>query len=112
MFIRDHLGPLLHAQHRDTQIWLFDHDYSYYQRVATQLQDKQLAQYVSGVAWHGYTGTPDQMSIVHRDNLPFYWTEGGTLSGRSRITRPAGPNGQPTLSTCCRTGAAVPLPGT
>jgi glucosylceramidase len=76
-FIRDHLGPLLRKQHQDTQIWLLDHDYSYYQRVATQLQDKQLAQYVSGVAWHGYTGTPDQMSLVHRDSVPFYWTEGG-----------------------------------
>jgi glucosylceramidase len=76
-FIRDHLGPLLRKQHQDTQIWLLDHDYSYYQRVATQLQDKQLAQYVSGVAWHGYTGTADQMSLVHQDGLPFYWTEGG-----------------------------------
>ena len=76
-FIRDHLGPLSRKQHQDTQIWLLDHDYSYYQRVATQLQDKQLAQYVSGVAWHGYTGTADQMSLVYRDGLPFYWTEGG-----------------------------------
>jgi glucosylceramidase len=76
-FVRDHLGPLLHAQHKDTQIWLLDHDYTYYQRVATQLQDERLAEYVDGVAWHGYRGTPDQMSLLHRNGLPFYWTEGG-----------------------------------
>ena len=78
-FIRDHLGPLLRAQHQDTQIWLLDHNYNLYDRVASQLQDKQLARYVDGVAWHGYSGTPDQMSILHRmdPDIPFHWTEGG-----------------------------------
>jgi glucosylceramidase len=78
-FIRDHLGPLLRAQHQETQIWLLDHNYNLYERVASQLQDKQLARYVDGVAWHGYTGTPDQMSILHRmdPDIPFHWTEGG-----------------------------------
>ena len=56
VFIRDHLGPLLHAQHQQTQIWLLDHNYSFYERVAWQLQDQQLAKFVDGVAWHGYTG--------------------------------------------------------
>jgi len=78
-FIRDHLGPLLRAQHQQTQIWLLDHNYNFYERVAGQLQDKQLVKYVDGVAWHGYTGTPDQMSLLHQKepNIPFYWTEGG-----------------------------------
>jgi glucosylceramidase len=52
-FIRDHLGPLLHAQHQQTQIWLLDHNYQLFQRVEMQLKDKQLAKYVDGVAWHG-----------------------------------------------------------
>jgi glucosylceramidase len=80
-FIRDHLGPLLRAQHRQTQIWLLDHNYNFYERVAWQLQDKQLDQYVDGVAWHGYTGTPDQMTLLHQKdpNVPFYWTEGGSF---------------------------------
>jgi glucosylceramidase len=79
VFIRDHLGPLLRAQHQQTQIWLLDHNYNFYERVAWQLQDKQLAKFVDGVAWHGYTGTPDQMSLLHQKdpNVPFYWTEGG-----------------------------------
>ena len=78
-FVRDHLGPLLRAQHQQTQIWLLDHNYQLYQRVEAQLEDKQLAKYVDGVAWHGYTGTPDQMSLVHQKDpgVPFYWTEGG-----------------------------------
>jgi glucosylceramidase len=78
-FVRDHLGPSLRAQHLDTQIWLLDHNYNYYQRVASQLEDQNLARYVDGVAWHGYTGTPDQMSLLHRKmpNIPFHWTEGG-----------------------------------
>ena len=82
VFIRDHLGPLLRAQRQQTQIWLLDHNYSYYERVAWQLQDKQLVKYVDGVAWHGYTGTPDQMSILHQKapDVPFYWTEGGPFT--------------------------------
>jgi glucosylceramidase len=80
-FVRDHLGPLLRAQHQTTQIWLLDHNYSYFERVASQLEDKRLTKYVDGVAWHGYEGTPDQMSIVHRKDpdIPFYWTEGGSF---------------------------------
>ncbi len=82
-FIRDHLGPLLRAQHQQTQIWLLDHNYSHYERVAWQLQDKQLVKYVDGVAWHGYEGTPDQMSLLHQKDpdIPFYWTEGGPFIG-------------------------------
>jgi glucosylceramidase len=78
-FVRDHLGPSLHSQHLQTQIWLLDHNYNYYQRVAAQLEDQNLGRYVDGVAWHGYTGTPDQMSLLHRKNpnVPFHWTEGG-----------------------------------
>jgi glucosylceramidase len=78
-FVRDHLGPSLRAQHLETQIWLLDHNYNYYQRVASQLEDQNLARYVDGVAWHGYTGKPDQMSLLHqkKPTLPFHWTEGG-----------------------------------
>ena len=78
-FVRDHLGPLLRSRQEKTQIWVLDHNYDFYERVASQLQDKKLAEYVDGVAWHGYEGTPDQMSRLHAQdpNLPFYWTEGG-----------------------------------
>lgn len=78
-FIRDHLGPLLRKRDDKTQIWLLDHNYNLWKRVKWQMQDSELRKYVSGVAWHGYVGTPDQMSRLHETEpeLPFYWTEGG-----------------------------------
>jgi glucosylceramidase len=79
VFVRDHLGPRLKAQRRPTQIWLLDHNYDLYERVTWQLEDKLVAKYSDGVAWHGYTGRPDQMSLLHQKHpeIPFYWTEGG-----------------------------------
>jgi glucosylceramidase len=81
-FVRDHLGPLLRGEKDKTQIWILDHNYDHYERVLEQLQDKQFAQYVDGVAWHGYFGTPDQMSRVHQQHpqVPFFWTEGGSFT--------------------------------
>ena len=78
-FVRDHLGPMLHAQSQKTQIWVLDHNYDHYQRVSRQLQGKLFGGYADGVAWHGYYGTPDQMSRLHQQEpeMPFYWTEGG-----------------------------------
>ncbi len=78
-FIRDHLGPLLRKSNSKTEIWLLDHNYNLWKRVRWQMQDPELQRYVSGVAWHGYLGTPDMMSRLHDTlpNLPFYWTEGG-----------------------------------
>ncbi len=78
-FIRDHLGPLLRKRSDATEIWLLDHNYNLWKRVRWQMQDPELQKYVSGVAWHGYLGTPDMMSRLHDTlpNLPFYWTEGG-----------------------------------
>jgi glucosylceramidase len=78
-FVRDHLGPLLRKNHSDTQIWLLDHNYDLWKRVKWQLDDPQLAQYISAIAWHGYLGTPDMMTRLHDVDakLPFYWTEGG-----------------------------------
>ena len=78
-FIRDHLGPLLRQKEDATEIWLLDHNYNLWKRVRWQLQDVALRKYVSGVAWHGYLGTPDMMSRLHEvePDMPFYWTEGG-----------------------------------
>ena len=78
-FIRDHLGPLLQGKADKTQIWLLDHNYDLWKRVRWQMQDPELRKFVSGVAWHGYVGTPDMMSRLHdaEPQLPFFWTEGG-----------------------------------
>ena len=78
-FIRDHLGPLFRRERIETQIWLLDHNYDLWKRVRWQLRDASLRSFISGVAWHGYLGTPDMMSRLHDadPDVPFFWTEGG-----------------------------------
>jgi len=80
-FIKEFLGPALRGASLDTRIWLLDHNYDLWGRVMDQLSDPALAQYVDGVAWHGYMGTPDAMTRVH-NAFPAkgaYWTEGGSF---------------------------------
>ena len=80
-FVRDYLGPALRKASLDTRIWLLDHNYDLWGRVMDQLSDPAVAQYVDGVAWHGYMGTPDAMTRVH-NAFPAkgaYWTEGGSF---------------------------------
>lgn len=81
-FIKGFLGPALEKaspEVKDTKIWLLDHNYDLWGRVADQLADPDVFKYVDGVAWHGYGGKPDAMTRVH-DAFPSkhaYWTEGG-----------------------------------
>lgn len=78
-FVRDHLGPLLEKEGMPTKIWLLDHNYNLWGRVVDSLEDERLYQYIDGVAWHGYYGTPEMMSRA-QDAYPeikMYWTEGG-----------------------------------
>jgi glucosylceramidase len=78
-FIRDHLGPLLESSGQATKIWILDHNYNLWGRVADTLEDEKLRKYSNTVAWHGYAGTPDMMSKAH-DAFPeaeMHWTEGG-----------------------------------
>lgn len=78
-FVKNFLGPALRAHHLETQIWLLDHNYDLWGRVMDQLADLELAQYVSGVAWHGYAGSPESMTRIHNafPAKSAYWTEGG-----------------------------------
>jgi glucosylceramidase len=78
-FIRDHLGPAIQKAKLDTKIWILDHNYDLWGRAEDQLANPALAEFVDGVAWHGYMGKEDAMSRVH-DAFPAkhaYWTEGG-----------------------------------
>jgi len=78
-FIKGFLGPALRAAGFDTRIWLLDHNYDLWGRVLDMMSDPQVLKYVDGVAWHGYVGQPDAMTVVHNafpgENA--YWTEGG-----------------------------------
>ena len=78
-FVKGHLGPAFERAALDTKIWVLDHNYNLWGRAIDELSDPAVNQYVEGIAWHGYAGTPDAMTRVH-DAFPAkhcYWTEGG-----------------------------------
>ncbi len=98
-FIRDHLGPALRKSGLKTKIWCYDHNYNVaptpdgddpgiaYPRAI--LSDPRAAEFVSGVAFHGYAGKPEGMKLFLQEfpNRPVYFTEGSVfgLSGSARL---------------------------
>ena len=88
-FIRDHLGPAFRRHGLPTRIWCYDHNYNARTRgddpglayPRTILRDPQAAQFVSGVAFHGYAGEPTGMSVFHQElpHVPLYFTEGSVF---------------------------------
>lgn len=79
-FVKEFLGPAFQKNAIDTKIWILDHNYNLWGRVADEFEDPDLAKYVDGVAWHGYYGSPAAMTRVH-NMFPLknaYWTEGGS----------------------------------
>ncbi len=79
VFVALNLGPALEQASLDTKIWILDHNYNLWGRVADELSNPQVAQYVDGVAWHSYAGTPDAMTRIHEmfPDKHTYFTEGG-----------------------------------
>jgi len=79
-FIADHLGPLFERTNTLTKIWILDHNYVYWGRVISELDDPQFRSYVNSVAWHGYVGEPAMMSRVRAAHpaVEMYFTEGST----------------------------------
>jgi glucosylceramidase len=51
-FVGNHLGPLLRSTNLPTKIWILDHNYNLWGRAVCELEDRDLRQYVGGVAWH------------------------------------------------------------
>lgn len=96
-FIRSHLGPALAEANLSTEVWTYDHNFNVattpdgddpgldYPR--TVLRDPDAAKFVRGVAFHGYAGTPEGMSVFHEEfpATPIHFTEGsvfGPAGGR------------------------------
>jgi glucosylceramidase len=79
-FIIEHLGPLFEKTNTPTKIWILDHNYVYWGRVISELDDPNFRRYANSVAWHGYTGEPSMMSKVHASHpeAKMYFTEGST----------------------------------
>lgn len=78
-FVKSFLGPSLRKAGSPTKIWVLDHNYNLWGRAIDELSDPGAAEYIDGIAWHGYVGEPSAMSRVH-DAFPAknaYWTEGG-----------------------------------
>jgi glucosylceramidase len=78
-FVGELLGPAFAKAGVQTRIWLIDHNYNLWGRALAELQDDAVRRYADGIAWHGYLGTPAEMTRVH-DAYPdkhAYWTEGG-----------------------------------
>jgi glucosylceramidase len=98
-FIRDHLGPAFKNNGIATKIWCYDHNYNVapgpdgndpgiaYPREI--LSDARAAQFVSGVAFHGYVGEPDGMSRILKEfpAKQIHFTEGSVfgLAGAQRL---------------------------
>jgi glucosylceramidase len=78
-FVSGHLGPALRQQGIKTKIWLLDHNYNLWGRVICCLGNPAVSENCQAVAWHGYVGTPDMMTIVHdaHPEVEMFWTEGG-----------------------------------
>ena len=62
-----------------TKVWLWDHNYDGWKRVADQLKDAELVKAIDAVAWHPYCGEPSMLARVRalHPTLPFHQTEFG-----------------------------------
>jgi glucosylceramidase len=79
-FIAEHLGPLFEKNNIPTRIWILDHNYVYWGRVISELDNPDFRRYANSVAWHGYVGEPAMMSKVHaaHPDADMYFTEGSS----------------------------------
>ena len=78
-FVKGHLGPALQKAGLSTKIWILDHNYNLWGRAVAELDDPDVHKYCNAVAFHGYVGTPGQMSQFHKayPDAQICWTEGG-----------------------------------
>jgi len=88
----------------ETKIWVLDHNYDLWGRVADELGNSQVAKYVDGVAWHSYAGTPDAMTRIHEmfPDKHMHFTEGeppAHLFGPSEEQHPEQPRRYPPYGT-------------
>jgi glucosylceramidase len=80
-FVQRFLGPALRKAGSSTKIWVLDHNYNLWGRAIDELSVPGAAEYIDGIAWHGYVGEPSAMTRVHEafPQKNAYWTEGGPM---------------------------------
>jgi glucosylceramidase len=78
-FVKNHLGPALEKSGLSTKIWILDHNYNLWGRAVAELDDGDVRKFCNAIAFHGYVGTPEQMTKAHAayPDANLYWTEGG-----------------------------------
>jgi len=78
-FVKNHLGPAFEKNGITAKIWILDHNYNLWGRAVAELDDPAVHKYCNAAAFHGYVGTPDQMTKFHEayPQAQIYWTEGG-----------------------------------
>lgn len=73
-FIKNALGPKFRAEGIDTQIYVFDHNYDYDGQETQKgypthiYNDPDASQYVTGAAYHSYSGNASEMTNIHNAN--------------------------------------------
>ena len=81
LFVAKFLGPLFRKAGCATKIWVLDHNFTLWGRAIAELSDPAAAEFIDGIAWHGYAGVPSAMTTVHNafPHKHAYFTEGGPL---------------------------------
>lgn len=82
--ISNYIGPLLKEKNLSTTLWAFDHNWNTLYYPEAVLSDVTAKGFVEGVAFHGYRGTPADMTTLH-DEFPdrdIFFSEGSTFSIR------------------------------
>jgi glucosylceramidase len=85
-FIKNHLGPALrNAGLNNVALFCYDHNCDRPDYPITVLEDAGARQYITGVAWHLYGGSPQALSRVARKfpGIKIYFTERYVAAGGS-----------------------------
>jgi glucosylceramidase len=79
-FVAEHLGPLFEKTKTKTKIWILDHNFVYWGRVISELDNPDFRRYANSVAWYAYVGDASMMSKVHaaHPGVDMHYTEGST----------------------------------
>jgi glucosylceramidase len=79
-FVTDHIGPLFEKTNTPAKIWILDHNYVYWGRVISELDNPDFRRYTTSVAFHGYVGEPAMMGKVQaaHPEVEMHFTEGST----------------------------------
>jgi glucosylceramidase len=105
-FIKNHLGPELERNGLKTEIWCYDHNYNIEPQTdnssvfvpempgdagigfpRTILSDPEARKYTKAMAFHGYVGEPDGMSVIQKEfpDVPVRFTEGSVFGLKGGI---------------------------